>query len=372
LFGFCLLAIADAWSTNQVGKPNPDRVTQMICRVVSPRFARLVALIPVAFATTLYAVEAQAPALTGTIIVVNKDVSTATIIDVATAKILVTLPTGKGPHELVLSSDGRTAVVTDYFNPDPACRQTECRGKTLTVIDVPNKKVLRTIDLGEHLAPHGIQFIRGDSLVVVTTEASGHIHLVNVHRGTIVKSIASQGKGTHMVAATADGTRAYTGNIGSNTVSEYDLTKGTLTRTFTVPEQPEAINVTPDGKEVWVGSNKTGKVSVIDPATGTVTTAAEGFKFPYRILFTPDLRTAILPDVMGGEVRFLERATRKELGRLQFPGADPQGVTLTPDGRYLLQSLNKEARIAVIEIATRKIVSYLPAGTAPDGIGYAR
>jgi DNA-binding beta-propeller fold protein YncE len=110
------------------------------------------------------AARAQVAGLTGTLVVTNKSVSTATIIDVGSGRILATLPTGQGPHELVLSSDGGTAVVTDYSG-DP--------GRTLTVIDVAARRVVRTIDLGDHRRPHGIVFLPGDSLVAVTSEASG-------------------------------------------------------------------------------------------------------------------------------------------------------------------------------------------------------
>ena len=72
--------------------------------------------------------------------------STVTIIDVASGQALATLPAPHGTHEVVISSDGRTAVVTDYgTGPAP--------GSTLTVIDVPGRRVVRTIRLGEYRRP---------------------------------------------------------------------------------------------------------------------------------------------------------------------------------------------------------------------------
>jgi DNA-binding beta-propeller fold protein YncE len=304
---------------------------------------------------------AQVPGLSGTLIVTNKTPSTATIIDVASGRALATLPTGQGPHEVVLSSDGATAVVTDYSGQP---------GRTLTVIDVPGMRVARTIELGEYRRPHGIRFLRGDSLVVVTSEASGNVLVVNVRAGAIRTVIPTTQDGSHMVGIPATEDRAWTGNIGSHTVSELDLRSGKFVRTIAVPPQPEAINVTPDGREVWVGSNATGKVSVVDPATGTVTTAAEGFGWPYRVLFTPDLRTVLLPDLRHEELRFLDRASRRELSRLSFPGGAPQGITITPDGRWALESLSGQARVVVIDMAKRSIAGYIPAGETPDGIAY--
>ena len=299
----------------------------------------------------------------GTLIVTNKSPSTVTIIDIGGNRILATLPTGPGPHEVALSRDGRIAVVTDYGGAPR---------RTLTVIDVPGLRVARTIDLGIYTAPHGIGFLPGDSLVAVTSEATRNVVLVNVLVGEVRSAIPTDQAGSHMVAITADGGRAYTGNIGSNTVSELDLLQGggRAIRRFEVPAQPEAINVTPDGKEVWVGSNATGVVSVVDPATGVVVPAAEGFGWPYRVLFSPDTRTVMLPDLRREELRFLDRASKRELARLTFPGGGPQGVTTTEDGRYLFQSLSREGRIAIVETALRRVVGYLAAGETPDGVAY--
>ena len=307
--------------------------------------------------------HAQVRGLTGTLLVTNKAPFMATIIDVATGKALATLPTGRGPHEIALSRDGSTAVVTDYGS-GPGDRS------TLTVIDVPGMRVARTINLGEYRAPHGILFLPGDSIVAVTSEASQTLVLVHVESGTVRKAIGTASAGSHMVGVTADGATGYTGNMGSHTVSQLDLRTGTLMKSFPVPNTPEAISVTPDGREVWVGSNATGRVSVVDPVTGTVTTAAEGVSWPYRVLFSPDTRTVVIPDMNHNEVRFLERSSRRELSRIAFPNAGPQGITTSPDGRYIFLSLSKEARIAVIDARSRAVVGYIASGETPDGVVY--
>jgi len=45
-------------------------------------------------------------------------------------------------------------------------------------------------------------------------------------------------------------------------------------------------------------------------------------------------------------------------------------VTITPDGRYLLESLSTQARVVVIDMRTRAVVGHIPAGETPDGIAY--
>jgi DNA-binding beta-propeller fold protein YncE len=305
----------------------------------------------------------QVAGLRGTLVVTNKGPGTATIIDVASGRALAELPTGDGPHEIVMTADARTAVVTNYGG--------RADGSSLTVIDVPGLRVTRTIDLGTYSRPHGIVFLPGDTLVAVTSETTENVVIVNIADGAVRRAIPTRHRGSHMVAVVADGGLLYTGDIGSNTVSELSLRTGELVRSFDVPSQPEAVNVLPDGSEVWVGSNATGRVSVVDVRSGTVTTAAEGLGWPYRILFSPDARLAFLPDLRGETLRFLDRASRRELGRLSFPGGGPQGITITPDGKYLLQSLSRQSRVAIIDVGSRAVVGHLAAGETPDGIAYS-
>lgn len=303
----------------------------------------------------------QVPGVTGTIVVTNKSPFTATIIDVASGKALATLPTGRGPHEIAMTRDGRTAVVTDYgsgVNP------------SLTVIDIPGMRVARTISLGQHRAPHGIAFLPGDSIVAVTSEATSNVLLVHVNDGVVRKTIGTGNPGSHMIGVTADGKTGFTGNMGSHTVSQLDLVTGAIVRVYPVPNTPEAINVTPNGREVWVGSNASGRVSVLDPATGTVKLAADSVSWPYRLLFTPDVSTAVIPDMNRNDLRFVDRATHRELGRIAFPDAGPQGLTITPDGRYIFLSLSKESRVAVIDVKAMKVIGYIASGETPDGVVY--
>src|SRR5690606_6349085 len=207
------------------------RVAMIMTVRARRRLGRLTAVglaLVAAFATLA---EAQVPGLTGTLIVTNKKPSTATIVDAASGRVLATLPTGTNPHEIVLSSDGALAAITDYGG----------ERRTVTVIDVPGLRVARTIDLGEHRAPHGIALLPGDRLVAVTCEQTNHVVIVDVVDGVVRQAVPTEAAGSHMIGVTADGTRAFTGNMGDHTVSELDLTNHRFVKHFPVPQVPEAI-----------------------------------------------------------------------------------------------------------------------------------
>lgn len=307
------------------------------------------------------ALSAQSPqGRTGTLVVLNKEVATATFIDVASGETVATLPTGTGPHELETTADGRWAISTDYAG-----------GNSLTVFDVSGPSVARTIDLSAYPRPHGAFFLPGDTVLAVTSEASRNVVLVQPFRGAILGAISTDAAGSHMVAVTGDGSTLYTGDIGAGTVSRLDVATRRKTGSFEVPAQPEAITVSSDGRQVWVGSNAEGKVSVVHPENGAVETALDGFRWPYRIRILEDRGVVVIPDLTLHVVRFVDYATHEEVGRIEVPEDGPQGITVTPDGGTLFLSLSAAGQVAVIDLDTRRIVRRLEAGRTPDGIGWS-
>lgn len=298
--------------------------------------------------------------LAGTLIVLNKSGHDASFIDLASGELLATLPTGRGPHEIIVTDDGRWAIGTDYSG-----------GNSLTVFDVENLIVHKTIDMSDYPYPHGILFLPGQEEVIVTSEISGKLVIVNFHEGKISRTIDTNQNGSHMVAVSADGSVAYTSNGDSNSVSVIDIPNGQFVKSIAVPRRPEAITTNKAGSEIWVGSNDGSVVSIVSPETEKVTTQWPGFNWPYRILLTEDELFAVMPDLGNGSLRFFDARSRVELGSIDFGRSQPQGVTFYSDDRTLFLSLAGEDKVAVIDIESRKILGEYATGNSPDGIAYS-
>ena len=313
---------------------------------------------------------------TGTVIVANMGDNTATLLDVASRRVVATLPTGNGAHEVAVSHDGRWAVVSNYGVRGAP-------GSSLTVIDVPAAIVARTIDLGDFTRPHGSAFLPGDSLFVVTSEASKAIVVVDFKDGTVAGSIPTNHPASHMLALTADGTRIYTTNVADGTVSEVDVPGRKFVREFNVAPAVEGIAVTPNGDQVWVGSNQAKTTTVLDARVNGPVRTISGFGMPYRLAITPDSRTVVITDPPNAVVRIVDRATGTDRAtvripaegvtdKAEFPGSpSPEGVVISRDGRTAFVALQGSSRVAVIDIATGTVVAYMPTGAGPDGIGYS-
>ena len=301
---------------------------------------------------------------------------TATVLDVATRKVLATLPTGVGPHEVAVSHDGQWAVVSNYGQKQPG-------GNSLTLIDLGTVTVKSTIDLGEYRRPHSMAFLPGDSILAVTSETSKKVLLVHPVRGTVVGTIETNAPASHMLAMTADGRRIYTSNVSAGSITEQDVPGRAALRSMNVAPVVEGIAVTPGGEQVWVGSNKANTVSIVDTKSGSVVDTIGGFGMPYRMAITPDGRTAIVSDPPKSNVLIYDVATRKlrftvpipaegVLGTAEFAGSSsPEGLALSRDGLTVYVALQGSNRVALIDVASGRLVATMPTGVGPDGIGYS-
>lgn len=304
---------------------------------------------------------AQRTALGGTVLVANQGSASATIVDVAhrTGK---TIDVGTGPHEAVISPDGRWGVVTIYGDRTP--------GNRLAIIDMASGSLVRHIDLGEFRRPHGAVFIPGSNdTVAVTSEASQRLLLVDIAKGRIVADIPTQGDVSHMVGLTADGKRAYTANIRSGSISEIDLATRTFTRELPVASMTEGIAVRPMGSEVWVGSNDAGTVSVVDTENWKVVATIGGFGTPYRLAFSPDGETAVVCDPKSDKVHIVDVITRKVIGEIGGLGS-PRGVIVAPDNRNAFVTVADSPVVVAIDLVEKREVMRVPVGASPDGVGY--
>lgn len=298
------------------------------------------------------------------ILILNKAEATMVIVDASTLEIVAKVPTGDFPHEVAVSSDGKTAYVANYGDgPNP--------NNSISVIDIPSRKEVKRIDLGGFYRPHGI--VVADGKVYFTSETSRTVARLDPATEKIDWVMGTGQTATHMLAMTPDNGKIYTANIASNTVTSINL-KGPPNpaniKQIAVGIQPEAIDISPDGKEVWVGQNGDGKISIIDPATDQVKETITVGKVPIRVKFTPDGKYVLVSDASSGELVVVDAATRKEVKRAAVGGV-PVGILVQPDGKRAYVALTQLDTVKVFDMDSMEFVKDLKPGDNPDGLGWA-
>ena len=232
----------------------------------------------VVFAAMLgFLVALPGAAIASTLVVANKAEATVSLIDLDSASVVATLPTGIGPHEVGISPDGRFAIVTNYGNR-------ETSGNSLTMIDIGAAIVVKTIDLGEYLSPHGVEWI-DSSTIAVTAEDAKALLVVDVDTGEIVSAIDTDQDVSHMVSLAEDGKRAYVTNIGSGSLTVIDLDSGERVANISTGEGAEGIAVS--GQQIWVTNRGADTISILGTESLEVAAELSSEGFPIRATATP-------------------------------------------------------------------------------------
>jgi DNA-binding beta-propeller fold protein YncE len=324
----------------------------------------------------------DAPARAGMLVVANQQGASATVVNATTMQTIATLPVGTGPHEVAVSPDGRWAVVSIYGDRSAP-------GNTLSVIDLaaPTPVVSRTIDLGQYTRPHGVAFVLGGGKLAVTSETTQRLVIVDFASGRVDTALATNARGSHMVAVRRDGRRAWTANIQDGNVTEFDLDLRRTGRSFPAASMDEGIAVTPGGVQLWVGSNDRHTVTVLDAATTDKLATLEDFGFPYRIGISRSGRVAVVNDPVSNRIWIYETPSRKrlaeiDLGRVEGvkapaggqpgqAGAGPEGVAFDPIADFAYVTLHGTNQVVAVDLAQLKVVGFGPVGAGPDGIGFS-
>ena len=344
-----------------------------------------------AFATALLlAGTAVAQQPNASLLVLSKRNHTLSVVDPATLKVTATAPVGDDPHEVIASSDGRTAYVSNYGFGSL---------HTLAVIDLVRGTALPSIDLGALNGPHGLTFVGGK--VWFTAEGAKAIGRFDPAAGKVDWILGTGQNRTHMIYVAPDQQFIITTNVSSGTVSLMRLEELKMgpppgppagaapnQRTGPPPNMrmhrkdwnetvvkvgngSEGFDISPDGREIWVANAQDGTISIIDPAKNVVIeTLQANVRSANRLKFTPD-GSRVLVSLLGGpDVVVFDAHTRKTIRRIPV-GHGAAGIVMQPDGERAYVACTPDGYVAVIDLKTLRVVGKIDAGGEPDGLAWA-
>ena len=321
------------------------------------------------------------PTPDGLLIVASKSGDDVYFIDRWDGSVVYILPAGREPHEVEVSDDGALAVVCNYGDREQI-------GNTLSVYDVASGKLVSTIDLGEHTRPHGMQWITGTQQMLVTTEGSQHLVIVDIEAGQVVKAMDTGEPVSHMVAATPDFSKAFVPSIRTGNVVVFDLNTGDLIGSVYSGAGAEGIAMHPSGVEVWVTNRSDNTIAIIDTESLTVTETIPCADFPIRAKFTPNGKLFLVSNARSGDIGVFDHATRQQLAAIKLTPPVPEGVDETryfsefegtsipiglvvPDNHWAYVANTRSDAVSIISLDTFTITVHFPVGREPDGISFS-
>jgi len=343
--------------------------------------------------------QTPSPAL----LVLEKSDNAMAMVDPASMKIVARVPAGTDPHEIVASTDGRVAYISNYGGLDSELH-------TISVVDLLAHKELPAIDLGALHSAHGL-FFAGDKLYF-TAETNKVFGRYDPAAKSIDWVLGTGQDRTHMVYVFQDLQRVVTSNVNSATISIVEHVDGPAfgpsqgagggpppppppgmppgagpRKTWRVTNVPagrgcEGFDVSPDGKEIWAANAGDGTVTIIDVASKKATqTMPISVKGANRLKFTPDGKMVLISGLGArpgsnegagaGNVEFVDAATHREIKSLDLGGGSG-GILVVPDGSKAYVAVSQKNKVAVIDLKELKVVGEIQTGKNPDGLAWAQ
>ncbi len=305
----------------------------------------------------------------GTVVVVNQQSDSVTLIDLATLEAYRHVPVVGGPHEAAVSPDGRRVVVTNYN------KQGVGPQKTLSLIALPGGDTVKTIDLGEYRAPHDVRWVDA-ARVVVTSEANQALLLVNIDSGAIERVFRTEAGLSHMLALSTDRTRLYCSNMRDGSVSAFDFATGRKLKDVKTGAECEGVGVTPDGRWVWAGNRAEDTISIIDTRSLEVVKRIASPGFPYRVQFTPDGTRALVPHANASSLVVADVASQTiltsiPLGMTKVEKPSTAGVFPHADNRHAFVTVRNDNSMLVLDLVSGRTLARVAVQQSPDGVAWS-
>jgi len=297
------------------------------------------------------------------------------IVDPVTLKVTARIPVGEDPHEVIASSDGKTAYVTIYGGGS---------FHELDIIDLVSQKPITNLDTRPLYGPHGITFANGKAYL--TAEGSKAVVSYDPATGKLDWSMGTGQDRTHMIYVTPNAKKIYTTNVASGTVS-------ILTDTILQPNQPappgakpretwtqtiiptavgsEGFDVSPDGLQLWTASSQTGVISIIDLTAKKLAQQLDAKTLgANRLKFTPDGKQVFITSLSTGILYIYDTQSHKEIKKIQT-GHGAAGILMDPEGNRAFVACSNDNNILVVDLKSLTVTGHLDVGGVPDGMAWA-
>jgi len=323
-----------------------------------------------------------------TLLALSKRDHTLSVIDPATLKILYTLPVGPDPHEVIASTDGTTAYVSNYGFGSL---------HTLAVLDLVHHQALPSINLGPLRGPHGLAF--ADGKLYFTSEVAKAIGRFDPATQKIDWILGTGQNRIHMVHVSPDALQIIASNPSAATVTLADIedvhepgpppgmhlpanmppppsgpppTRKDWNETqIPVGHGSEGFDLSPDHKEIWVANAQDGTISVIDyAAKQVVATLHSDTRGANRLKFTPDGKHVLVSLLGNPDLVILDAATREVIKRLPI-GTGAAGILIDPTHNRAFVACTPDNKITVVDLNTLTITTTIPNINEPDGMAWA-
>ena len=286
------------------------------------------------------------------------------------------LPVGTLPLNLLLSADGRYAVVTNNGIAKPS----------LTIVDLANWSVKITVAVENAFL--GLAWnVDGTKLYSAGGSQNSIQEFAYADGGlTAGRTLNLPTKAGETfaggIAMSRDSRTLYATRVFAMTLSSIDVASGQVTRTVTLPAEPYTCTVSPDGRTVYVSLWGGHEVWAFTADSLTPAMVFETGEHPSAMVISADGRRLFVASANSAIVNVFDTFSGdalEEISTSLYPNAPrtstPNALALSPDGKQLLVALSDVNAVAAVDVSNpgRSFVDgFIPAAWYPTGVAYSR
>ncbi|MDQ6830936.1 MAG: hypothetical protein M3081_18890 [Gemmatimonadota bacterium] len=201
--------------------------------------------------------------------------------------------------------------------------------------------------------------------IVVTNMTDNTATVLDASSGRTLATIAT-GEGPHEVAISRDGRWAVVSNYGvrgkpGNTLTVIDLRTRTVTRTVDLAEhqRPHGSAFLPGDTLLAVTSEVSKAILFVDPRAGHVasTQPSQG-RATHMLALSAKGDRMVTANIADGTITVLSPLTSQP-GTLIHVAAQPEGITITPDGNMAWVGSDKDSVVTIVDLRAGHVVDTL-------------
>jgi YVTN family beta-propeller protein len=340
-----------------------------------------------------------------TLIAVNPDSNSITLIETATHSVLSEIPVGDDPRSVSVD-DEKAMAYTANFGSD-----------SISVIDLTSGEKTAEIIVGNR--PYGVLVDPTRNHLYVTEQGMDHLHILNTNTfGTI--ATLDLGDRPSGLALSNDGSKLYVTHLLNNKISVVNLDPQKIFLPFVAdtynynsatsrfspsplisfPEfitseislwpdsnLVQSIFLSPDGDHAYIPhtrSNSSNKALTFDttvfPLVSIIDTSRSehmigqqfdlgtldppGVGIPFDISVTPDGKEMWVLNAASNDVTVINLELRELAAHIEV-GANPRGILISPDGTEVYVNNSLDGSISMIDSATYSVIKDISTTSIP-------
>lgn len=284
----------------------------------------------------------------------NEANDTISVIDVASLKVIATLPTGRIPEHLTPDWDMSRLYVSNYASP------------FLSVVDPRAVAMLGPI---KAQSPYNLYFSPDGSTAIVMAEDVNRIDFYDRRTWHLLKELPINWAGIDHADFSAGGRYLLASTEYAGHVLKVDVVTMSIVGDVAVGGLPIDVKLSPDGSVFFVANQGRSGVSVVDPFQMKEIAFIPTGNGAHGMAISRDTQSLYVSNRLAGTISVIDFATRKVTATWKV-GGSPDMLQVSTDGTQLWTGNRFDSTVVVINTASGKVIATIRVGRRPHGLTF--